>query len=129
MVNVLQPKVSGDAATDSWAFEVTNSANDLDSRVTTLESASGTRQAPLPTSPTTATAIYLDAATANTGPQDGRVITGSHPELQRLVDDPDTPVGTLIMSEHAYEYLVQGTTRISRLPRTGILGWTGDRWL
>ena len=38
MVNVLQPKVSGDAATDSWAFEVTNSANDLDSRVTTLES-------------------------------------------------------------------------------------------
>ena len=38
MVQVLQPKVTTDAAQDSWAFEVTNQTNDLDTRVNALES-------------------------------------------------------------------------------------------
>lgn len=59
MVQVLQPKVSGDAAQDSWSFEVTNQTNNLDERVAALESRIATAKAAAVALPDSATTLQV----------------------------------------------------------------------
>ena len=56
MAQVVQPKVSGDAAQDSWSFEVTNQTNDQLTRLDNARAAAAAL-ADLPTNATNAQII------------------------------------------------------------------------